>query len=125
MGERARGAQLAAALAEQTAKSLLLETRVRALERAAMTPPPLPLSSADDASRVYSREEETRVSVVASSEGRTAGSLSRGVVDVSDHEPDANFSARSARSAIEVRRVVDVSPSATAGSPRPRRRARS
>ena len=35
LGERARGAQLAAALAEQTAKSLLLETRVRALERAA------------------------------------------------------------------------------------------
>ena len=35
LGERERGAQLAAALAEQTAKSLLLETRVRALERAA------------------------------------------------------------------------------------------
>ena len=122
MGERARGAQLAAALAEQTAKSLLLETRVRALERAAMTPPPLPLSSADDASRVYSREEETRVSVVASSEGRTAGSLSRGVVDVSDHEHDANFSsrsARSARSAIEVRRVVDVSPRRDGGRPAP------
>jgi hypothetical protein len=33
LGERARGAQLAAALAEQTAKSLLLEKRVRALER--------------------------------------------------------------------------------------------
>jgi hypothetical protein len=33
LGERARGAQLAAALAEQTAKSLLLENRVRALER--------------------------------------------------------------------------------------------
>ena len=121
MGERARGAQLAAALAEQTAKSLLLETRVRALERAAMTPPPPPLSSADDASRVYSREQETRVSAAASSEGRTAGSLSRGVVDVSDHEHDANLSrsARSARSAIEVRRVVDVSPRRDGGKPAP------
>ena len=94
---------------------------MRALERAAMTPPPPPLSSADDASRVYSREQETRVSAAASSEGRTAGSLSRGVVDVSDHEHDANLSrsARSARSAIEVRRVVDVSPRRDGGKPAP------
>jgi hypothetical protein len=118
MGERARGAQLAAALAEQTAKSLLLENRVRALERAASDD--AMMRSSDDARRVYPREEG--VSAAVSSEGRTAGS--RGFVDVSGFERDANFSrsARSARSAIAVRRNPDpaeVSPRRDGGKPAP------
>jgi hypothetical protein len=115
MGERARGAQLAAALAEQTAKSLLLENRVRALERAASDD--AMMRSSDDARRVYSREES--VSAAVSSEGRTAGS--RGFVDVSGFERDANVS-RSARSAIAVRRNPDpaeVSPRRDGGKPAP------
>ena len=110
MGERARGAQLAAALAEQTAKSLLLENRVRALERAREFSDDAMMRSSDDViARVYPASSEG-ISAVASSEGRTAG-CSRGFVDVSGFEQrDANFSrsfSRSARSAIAVRRNPD------------------
>jgi len=123
MGERARGAQLAAALAEQTAKSLLLENRVRALERAASDD--AMMRSSDDARRVYPASSEG-VSAVASSEGRTPSGSSGFFVDVSGFERgDANFSrsfSRSARSAIAVRRDRDhpeVSPRRDGGKPAP------
>ena len=130
MGERARGAQLAAALAEQTAKSLLLENRVRALERAREFSDDAMMREehhavSNDARRVYPREEGISCAV-ASSEGRTPSGSSGFFVDVSGFErDDANHSrsfSRSARSAIAVRRDRDpaeVSPRRDGGKPAP------
>jgi hypothetical protein len=124
LGERARGAQLAAALAEQTAKSLLLEKRVRALERG---------EQLRDGAEGYG--SKSGLSLGESAELKSSSRVSLATAKASASTKRFGLSAGTATSlTLASSPTVALFPSSFGGtrlrargrrSPRPRRRARS